>query len=334
MSVAATMVRALVDATERAGVPTQALLQNSQLDEERLTDPFGRFEFEEYEALQTRALDLTRDEALGLHIVEHGSEAAFDLLARLVPHAPTLRDAVGLCAQFGALLLSSTHVVLEEEIDVARIRYAFRRQSPRVDRMHAEIVVTGFCRLVRVFAGKKVPLRRASFEHPAPHYRAEYMRIFSGAERFDQAFTGIEFERTLLDARHLHQQPRIYSLLREEAHRVLDSLATGASHADRVRQYLMAQPSSRIPKMHVAAGALGMSARSLRRRLAAEGVSYRELVHEKLKEAATHVLRTPGGSVQEAARVAGYSDSAAFHRAFKQWTGVTPTEFRARLAVV
>jgi AraC-like DNA-binding protein len=322
------MIRALVDATERSGVSTQALLQRAKLGEERLTDPFGRFEFDEYEALQTGALDLTRDDALGLHTIEHSSEAAFDLLARLVPHAPTLRDAVGLCSQFGALLLSGSHVVLEEEVEVARIRYAFRRLSPRVDRMHAEVAVAGFCRLLRVFAGKKVPLRRASFEHSAPDYRGEYRRVFGGAERFDQAFTGVEFERTLLDARHLHQQPRIYSLLREEAHRALDSLATGASHADRVRQYLMAQPSSRIPKMQVAASALGISARCLRRRLAAEGVCYRELVHERLKETATLVLRTPGGSVQEAARATGFSDSAAFHRAFKQWTGVTPTEFR------
>jgi AraC-like DNA-binding protein len=322
------MIRALVDAAEHSGVPAHALLHAAQLDVKRLTDPFGRFEFAEWEALQILALDMAGDPAFGLHIVERCSDAAFDLLARLAPHAPTLRDAVALCSQFGDLLVSGSHVSLEEDARYARVRYAFRRLSPRADRMHAEHAVTGFFRLIRVFAGKNVPLRRACFEHPAPSYREEYRRTFGTSERFDQPFTGLEFDRRVLDVRHLHQQPRIYALLREEAQRMLDSLATSEGYADRARHYLMAQSPSRIPKMNVAASALGISARSLRRHLAAEGVSYRALVQERLKEAAVRVLRASGGSVQEAARVTGFSDSASFHRAFKQWTGVNPTAYR------
>lgn len=328
MSVAPAMIRALIDAIERSGVPKQAFLDAASLQESRLSDASGRFEFEEYGALHLLALDMTRDEALGLRIIERTNGIAFDLLANLVPHAPTLREAVGLCSQFSSLLVSGSHVVLEEKDSIARIKYAFRRLSARVDRMHSEHATVGFLQLFRLFAGRDTPIRRACFEHAPPSHREEYRPRFGGREAFAQPFTGIEFDRAYLDSRHLHQQPRMYSLLRGEADRALVSLANVDGHTERVRQYLMALPPSRIPKMAAAADTFRMSARSLRRRLAEEGVSYRELVQERLAETAAQVLRTPGKSVQDAAHATGFSDAAAFDRAFKQWTGMTPTEFR------
>ena len=112
----------------------------------------------------------------------------------------------------------------------------------------------------------------------------------------------------------------------------MDTVARCPSHAERLRRYLSARPADRIPNMIVAARELGMSVRSLRRRLAEEGVTYRALVQAQLEEAAIQALQTPGRSVQEAAVATGFSDSTAFHRAFKQWTGVTPTEFQRRSA--
>jgi AraC-like DNA-binding protein len=324
------MVRALVEMVERAGVARHEFLVRAGVSGERLSDSSGRFEAEEFGSMQRLALDMTCDEALGIHLAEHASEAAFDLLGHLVSHAPTLRDAVHLSTQFGMLLFGDTHLVLEEQIGVARIRYDFRRISARSDRMQAEFTVAGLFRLIRIFAGPRARLGGAYFEHSAPSHRHEYRRVFEGAERFNQAFTGIEFQRELLGSRQLHQHPRLYALLRAEAHRTLETLTQGSGHAERLKRYLLARPPRRIPNMDVAARELGMSVRSLRRRLSEEGVSYRALVQQTLEEAAAHALRTPGCSVQEAAHASGFSDSTSFHRAFKQWTGVTPTQFRNR----
>jgi AraC-like DNA-binding protein len=330
MSIAAPIVRALVEVVERAGVPRQDFLGKAGVTAERLADGVERFGLDEFERMQLLALDLTGDEALGLHLAESSSEAAFDLLGHLVSHAPTLREGVGLCSQFSTLLLDDSHLILEEHLDTARLRTDFRRTSPRADRMHAEFTVAGLYRLIRIFTGPTASIGGAYFEHPAPAHQHEYRRLFEGAEKFGQQFTGIEFPRALLDGKQLHQHLRLYSLLHAEAHRALDTLAREKGHADRLKRYLMARPPSRIPNMNVAARELGMSVRSLRRRLAEEGVSYRELVQATLEEAATRLLQTPGRSVQETAHATGFSDSTAFHRAFKQWTGVTPTEFKRR----
>ena len=73
---------------------------------------------------------------------------------------------------------------------------------------------------------------------------------------------------------------------------------------------------------------LGMSERSLRRRLAAEGVTYTQLFEQALASAAKRMLRDPDQSILGAAYAMGFSDSSAFHRALKRWTGVTPKQYR------
>jgi AraC-like DNA-binding protein len=330
MTVSVSVVRALIEVVERGGVPRQAFLRKALLSDCRLSDADARFTLDEFDAVQRVALDLTGDEALGLHFAEHASEAAFSILGHLVAVAPTLRDALALIPPFGGLLFGDTHQTVEECVDVATIRHEFHRTSARADRMHAEFAIAGFARLIRIFAGPTARISGAYFEHASPAHRPEYCRVFQGAERFNQTLTSIEFPRKLLDVRQLHHDPRLFGVLRAEARRTIDTASRGARHADRLKHYLAARPASRIPTMDVAARELGMSVRSLRRRLAEEGVSYRAILQTVLEEAAIHALQTPGRSVQEAADATGFSDSTAFHRAFKQWTGVTPTEFVRR----
>jgi AraC-like DNA-binding protein len=77
---------------------------------------------------------------------------------------------------------------------------------------------------------------------------------------------------------------------------------------------------------------LATSERSLRRRLADEGVSYRALVQTVLETRATQMLSDPQRSIQETAHAMGFSDVVAFQRAFKRWKGVTPGEYRKNKA--
>lgn len=75
---------------------------------------------------------------------------------------------------------------------------------------------------------------------------------------------------------------------------------------------------------------LGMSVQSLRRRLKEEGVSYKAVLDEAFGTVATRMLSDSRQSIQETAHAMGFSDPTAFHRAFKRWTGMTPTEYRTK----
>jgi AraC-like DNA-binding protein len=319
--------RMLVDAAERAGVPRQNLLSGI-VDEHGLADVGARLEQAAFERLLLRALDLTGHEDFPLRMAEWASEGAFDVVAHMISHAPTLRHAVDLCGRFGRLISDGTHLRVTERGPVARLTIDFVRAGPRMDRAHAEFLVLGTLRMVQVFGGSAMRVSAVYFEHPKPAHSAQYTRMFAGAERFRQEFTGIEFDAALLDRSHLHQHSRLYDLLLAQAELQLSLLTGDVGLVQRIEEYLLARPASRIPDMRTTARDHGLSVRSLRRRLTEAGLSYRELVRSIVERRATELLHHRRLSLQEAAVALGFADATSFHRAFKRWTGATPGEFR------
>jgi AraC-like DNA-binding protein len=322
------IVRALVEVVERSGVTREALMAAAKLDVTRLDDILGGFTFPEFVTLEESALDLSGDDGLGLRLAEQSSEAAFDIVAHLTMHAPTLRDAVASCIQFQRLLMEGTALTVRERGDSATVRCEFPRSTLRGDRMLAEFVVGGFARMIRLFAGHDAKLRTVSFEHPRPPHARAYARVFGGAERFSQRFTGVALDRALLDRRQLHHHPELYSVLHGDAETKLERMARGQSFVDRVKQYLFSVPPKRMPDMGGVARDLGLSTRSLRRRLADDGASYKALVQSVLAIRATQMLSDPNRTIQETAAEMGFSDPSAFQRAFKRWKGMTPGQFK------
>jgi AraC-like DNA-binding protein len=321
------LVRVLVDAVEQAGSSRDELLRGTHFDACHLEDASVRVPLDEFENLQARAVALTRDEALGLRMAEQ-SESSFDLFPPLVSHAPTLREALGLCSQFGRLLKEGTNITLHEQGDTVAIRLHFARVSPLSDRVNAEFALAGLFRLVRGFGGANAPIHSVDFEHARPGYHREHARIFQGVERFSQPSTNIAFASTLLDRAHMHLHSELFLVLRREAERNLDRLARELTQEERLRQYLLAQRPQSMPDMEAAARDLRVSARTLRRRLAEEGVSFRSVVQSVLETLASHMLRDPNRTIQETAHAMGFADAASFHRAFKRWKGVTPKRSR------
>jgi AraC-like DNA-binding protein len=328
MGFAALFVRAIVEAVERVGVTREALFAGTEIDPRRLGQVHDRFDINEFAKIQTRALDLTGDEALGLHLAEHVQEASFDLVAHLIAHSPTLRDALDQALQFQRLAIDDAQLIMREKGSSVTLEYQFARSTPRSDRMHAEFVIAGLMRILRTLPEPRGVARAALFEHARPAHHQEYARIFGGVERFGQATTSITFDRSLLDRSQLNQHPELYLVLRAAAERALERMTEGRGAADQLRRYLLARAPSRIPDPSTAARDLGMSERSLRRRLAAESTSYRDLVRAILETHADHMLRDPKRSIQETAHALGFADAATFHRAFKRWTGRTPKEYR------
>jgi len=328
MSVSIFVVRAVIEVAERSGAARADLRARMPFEWHRLEEPDARLEFEQFEQVLSVAVALTGDEALGLHVAEQMSEGAIDLLAHVAAHAPTMREAVESSAQFVRLGMDELRLVSRDEGDAFVVHYSFPRSTPRSDRILAELFTGGLVRLARAFTGMSTFPRFTTFEHERPPYQGAYARIFGDHQRFSQNATSIAFDRQIADQPQMHLHPELYDLLRTEAQRRLDRMTTGARPATRVRNYLLAVPPSRIPEISTAARDLGMSERSLRRRLAEDGTSYRDVVRAALEASAGRMLRDPARTIKETAAALGFADAAAFHRAFKRWTGMTPGEYR------
>lgn len=324
--VSVVLVWTLAEAAERVGVARERLFSISGVDPALVGRPEGRISLASYDALVEAALDSTGDQALGLHMGEMASGATAGVMANLIEQSSTLRDGIDSLLRFHRLITDRPAWRLTERDGTATLLYEAASGPPRARRVRCESTMTGFFRMVRAFA-PGAPVQGVCFEHPAPPYLAEYTRIFENTARFEQPFTGILFESQLLDVEQGYRDADFRAAVELQAERRLSRLENSKSHTERVREYLAERPATEYRDMVRTARALGVSVRSLRRRLLEEGSSYSLVVEAALAALAKRLL-DEGRAIEDAAYEMGFSTPSAFHKAFKRWAGTTPTEYR------
>ena len=166
--------------------------------------------------------------------------------------------------------------------------------------------------------------------HADPGYAGEYERILGAPVRF-----GCDENAMLLEQRFLFHpialQPRyVFGILSEHAEALLRNLEAVETVRGRVEGLLMPILHTGTANVDAIAARMGMSRQTLFRKLKAEGTSFAKLLDALRHQLALHYLRGDRVSVNEPAYLVGFSDPAAFSRAFKRWTGSSPRAMRAR----
>ncbi len=331
MSVAISYARNLADAVERSGADVDVYLDRAGLSRAELLDPAARIDVPTYDRLMELALEVTGDPALGLHMAEYSSAAAYHVVGQIAAQCRTMREAIEVALKFHRIVGDLPPSRLVEEGNRSRFVPGFLRTSPTCDRVRTEFGVTRLCLFGRIFSGSPAPLIEAWFEHPRPAYAAEYRRIFGGRERFDMPETAIVFEREILDRPQLHPDPGVQTVLEKKAEEVLRRLDRSSTFAEQMRENLLVRPLGQVPALDDIARDLKMAPRTMRRRLEAEGTTFTEILGSVRREVAERLLSRPTTSIQEAAFEMGFADVSSFYRAFRRWTGMTPVDYRKSL---
>jgi AraC-like DNA-binding protein len=321
-------VRALAAAVEGVGVERTRFLAEAGLAPAQIENADARVSLADYARARRAALATSGDPALGLHMGEHPSVGAYDVLGSLAEHSRSLREALHMCIRYARIMVEGPRMELTESGESATVRFTQLDADGPEARLTAEFATSGILYLIRRFIGIAAQPQRVPFTYPAPAHRAEYTRVFSGCEQFEQDITGIQFQRSWLDRAHVYRSPELCALLQSRAELLLARIEQEAPAADRVKRWLASHSLETKPKMDTIARDLGMSARSLRRRLHDEHAPYDALVEDARTTRAKGMLADPRHSVQEAAYALGFATSSAFSRAFKRWTGVAPSVYR------
>ena len=324
------VVQGIVAAVERSGVPRRNYLRAAELEEFSLEDPEQRLDREHVFRLTELAQDVTADPAFGLHWCEGLSQHSFALLSNLLAHAPNLRSAFETLFRFGELLNDDMQIELVERDGAATLRCdGPTGHSLRYERIAAEMVTLGMYMLIRQF-DPDATVERVSFAYAAPDYRREYTRVFTSAERFCQPFTGLVFDAALLDTPSPYRDENLLLSLRSVAEQRIARLQRTAPYWKQVSEFLQQQPAPHRVPMADVARALSLSERSLQRRLSDSGQSYTAIANAAAAATARRLLEQQLLSIKQTAHEMGFSESSSFHRAFKRWTGKTPSVFRPR----
>jgi AraC-like DNA-binding protein len=325
-------IRALAEVVQHHGVAPSALANDDALARDIVPgDADAYSQRAHFQDLLQRAALATRCPAIGLRLGLHASATSFGLMTPLVGHAATLRSAIALIARFQPLLLEGVTVELSETNGIACLRCELE-SSDELAPGFAEMIIGGLWRLLLAFGCTRDEILRVSFQHAQPAQPEEYEAAFAGAQRFGQRYTEIQLRAHALDRPNLHHNLALHNVVLTHAEQRLKQVVRPKTYTERVTDLLRVAPTAELPDMDASAKKLGISVRSLRRHLEHEGTSFRALRHARLHRAACLLLAGRGSAIQEIAHELGFSDPTAFHRAFRRWSKLTPSEYRTALA--
>lgn len=330
LTIGASAVHALMEFAVSRGVSRVMLAERARIDLAVLRDRDNRLPFGSYVALMRAAKEMCADPALALHFGE-GVDCSELGMGGGVGGAGTFNEALAQGNRYAPL-------TVEVEADEPGERFQLRRvgaqlwlvDTRRNPNEFPELTESAFARMAcstRKLVGDREVLREVRFTHDEPVYRSEYERIFRTPVVFGAEMNGLRLDEAFLSSfRPPPSSAYVTSVLKEHAEGLLVRLEESRSTRGDVERLLT--PGLQIGEMGMEAVAakLGLSRQTLFRKLRAEGVTFEQVLDELRHRLALEYLSGGRTSVKKTAGLVGYSDPAAFSRAFKRWTGSSPSE--------
>jgi AraC-like DNA-binding protein len=290
-------------------------------------DPDERIPIPVVNELLRGAVEMTSDPDIGLKAAREITAGDLAALEYAAASAPTWGDAMRVVGRYLPLVNDALAFSLRIEGERAVIQIDSKVVMPRAG---IDFAVAAFHTAALHRRDRNDDLAvQVLFMHPRPERVEEYHRTFAGGElRFDAPFNGFSFRKDYLELPMEGADPKLHDLLRKHAELLLAELPKAESLTEKVRDLIAQQLSGGNPSVELIARQVHMSPRTLGRRLEHEGTTFKELLDDMRRRMA---LRYVGGhdlGLSEIAFLLGFSQTAAFHRAFKRWTGQTPLEYR------
>jgi AraC-like DNA-binding protein len=325
-------VHPLAEAVRAYGADVAALFHDAGLDPAVLDDPDGRIPLHLLDGLWDGAARVTGDECLGLHAAERVSEGSFGLVSYLGLASPTVGDGLRRVTTYFRLLSEGSAYEIERSGDRAQVTATQSVRSPAPVRQRVEFTVTVVYGYLQRHVARPWRAREVFFEHdaPGPACLAEHARIYAEcAPRFAAGASGFAFDAALLDEPLRSADRSLMLLLERLAGQMLAERTEVKTIAAELKLTLLETGPGPDASLTTSAQRMGLSPRTLQRRLREEGTSHHEVLDEVRAIVARRLLDGNAG-LAEVAFALGFSEPAAFHRAFKRWTGQTPSAFRKR----
>jgi AraC-like DNA-binding protein len=322
--------RTIVGAYQRHGQDPAQALKLAQITPSKLQRPDGRITAQQMELLSGAAMQELDDEGLAAFSrkLPWGS---YGMLARASLTSPDLGVALKRWCRHHALLTDDIRLELVENGTGAAIvideRAHLRRQGQAAREFCLVHVLRNIHGLACWYIDSRIPLQGASFPFPAPMHADAYRHMFPGPLAFDAAQAAIRFDARYLALPLRRDEKALKQMLQRALPLTVLQYRRDRLLVQQVRQALTAHPE----QTHSADGVahlLHMSARTLHRQLKEEGASLQELKDAVRCERAKELLYRSGKPVKQVAAAVGFRNEKSFIRAFRQWTGASPAEFR------
>ena len=316
-------VRTVALAYQRRGLDPSAALQRALIAPAALHDIDARITARQMELFCEAAMRELDDEALGW-FSRRLPWGSYGMLYRASLGSPTLRVALKRWCRHHRLLVDDVLLRIEESDGRATLLI---EEARPLDPAMRDFCLLTLLRYVHGYAcwlvDSRIPLLAVDFAHAAPRHHRTYQAMFPGPVRFDAGFTGIGFPVDDLTLPPRRDEAALQAMLARALPLTVLQYRHDRLVVQRVRHLL-----PRFKTAEALAGQLHRSVRTLHRQLAQQGTSLQTLKDEVHRERAIEALTRSSRSIKQVARDAGFDNQKSFSRAFRRWTGTTPTALR------
>ena len=321
-------VNTVLAAGERAGVPRERLLAQAGMAPAELARE--RWPIDHITRLWRAAVHCTQDAGFGLKAGALVGPGSFNVVSYLLQSAPSLRAAIGVVQQYQRLISDGGRFQVIAGAQAGWVVYHPRQGALAFSPHQIEAVLAAVVAFSRWATGQPVRPLQVQFSQPRVGPLAGYREAFGCPVAFEQAFSGVLLDNALLDAPLPQADAQLARLHHQYAAQRLAVLHEGGALAQELRAWIAAVLPDRVPTRAEAAQALGLSERTLARRMQAQQLSFSALLDAVRREAALQAVAQPGRALADIGQALGFAEPAVFWRAFKRWTGCTPLQWRAR----
>lgn len=313
-------------AAEQFGIPPAALLRQARLPVTLHLSAQGFVTTAQYFALMQAMADLSDDPALGIRMVQSVDTAVHPPSSLSAFYARDYRDGLTRLARFKRLCTPEQLQMVEVGGDCT-ISTEWPFATAAEPSISVDVTFATLVELGRRATGRTIVPRRLDLARPGP-VSAMLAEYFGCPIR-----TGAPRDLLVLDAADLDRpfsghNPEMLEMLTPALSAALGELEAQSSIAEQVKIVVKRSLASGQPGLSDVAKQLGMSDRTLQRRITEEGSTFRELLSEARRDLGRHLLTDPTTDIDEVACLLGYQDTTSFYRAFREWEGMPPNRWR------
>jgi AraC-like DNA-binding protein len=242
--------------------------------------------------------------------------------------APTIRSSLERVERYCRLWTDNLTYEIDDRddgVDFVLHRSGERRLGMRLSN---EATLASATSLIRQTSSPRFRPSAVSLKHAAPRSTSAHERYFGCPVHFGCDRDALSLSREALARPNQLADDGISRFLLSHLDAELGTLGNETAIEFLVERELSRSLSEGIPRMEDVARRLAMSERTLHRRLSQRGVTFKTLVDATRRHVAENLLRDSRYTATEVAFLTGFSEQSAFNRAFKRWTGQTPTAYR------
>ena len=309
------------------GVPEERLFSISKLRVTNFKNADDRIPFEQYLNLGRMAPELTKTPEIGLILGQRAYFQDIGIVFQLAHNCGTVGESLIQTVKYSNLGNEVSRAIFQEEGKFAE----WAEQYTSSGYLCIPLVEFECCQKLEILKsvlGKEFRPIQAKFQYAPPDYIDKYSQIFQSPLLFQQGKTGIVFKKEYLDIPNPHPQPYIKEILSRHAEKLVTELDQSKRFQDRVKKVITKHLSAGDVNMETTSKELHLSSRTVYRKLREENISYKTLLNETRRQLAQAYLEETKFSINEISYLLGFSETSAFHRAFKRWFGINPSQYR------